>query len=256
MRHFEWRVFSAATLGTAKARLGARISVCIPARDEEETIAGVVGVIRRDLMDRAPLVDELVVVDDGSTDSTGEEAAAAGATVVRLPAPEGKGSAMRRGLAATSGDIVAYCDGDIQGFSAGFVLGLVGPLLTDPGVILVKGAYRRPLDRLDGEGGRVTELVARPLLRLLFPPLGEFRQPLAGETASRRPALEATAYEEGYGVELGMLIDMAARYGPEAMAECDLGERRHRNRPLGELVPQAETVIRVALGRAKLLPPH
>ena len=254
MRRFDWRSFGAASLAVSKAAQGLRISVCVPAHNEQATVADIVGTVRANLMEEAPLVDELVVVDDGSDDETAKEAQAAGATVVSLPVTAGKGAAMWEGLQATSGDIVAYCDADVYDFSARFVLGLVGPLLAVPEIALVKGAYRRPLDGQEGEGGRVTELVAKPLIGLFFPELGQLRQPLAGESASWRHVLSEAPYEDGYGVELGLLIDIARRYGAGAIAECDLGERQHRNRPLAELAPQAETIIRVALGRAGLLP--
>jgi len=253
LRRFEWRVFSPASVAAAKAARDVRVSVCIPAFNEQPTVGDVVNCIRADLMERALVVDELLVIDDGSTDATAKEAEAGGAVVLSLPSTSGKGAAMRHGLHATSGDIVVYCDADIYDFSARFILGLVGPLLAEPGIALVKAAYRRPLEAQEGEGGRVTELVAKPLIRLLFPELVLLRQPLAGEAASWRHVLADLDFEAGYGVELGMLIDIARRHGPQAVAEADLGERRHRNRPLAELAPQAETVIRVALQRAGLL---
>ncbi|HTV11873.1 MAG TPA: glucosyl-3-phosphoglycerate synthase [Acidimicrobiales bacterium] len=253
LRRFDWRSFSAPLVMEAKAARGATISVCIPAFNEEATIGDVVSCIGEDLMSRHHLVDELLVVDDGSTDATAKEAETAGATVLSLAVTSGKGEAMRQGLLATSGDIVMYCDGDIYDFSARFVLGLTGPLLTEPGTALVKGAYRRPLDGQVGEGGRVTELVAKPLIGLYFPELSALRQPLAGEAAAWRGVLSGLTYEDGYGVELGMLIDVAREYGPDAIAESDLGERRHRNRPLAELAPQAATVMRVGLQRAGVL---
>jgi len=249
---YDWRDFDAP--GLAKAKGSHRVSVCIPARDEEATVGEVVRVIREELVDGPGLVDELVVVDDGSSDATSKQAAAAGARVVALPEPKGKGDAMWRGLQETTGDVVAYCDADIYGFSSRFVTGLLGPLLTDSSLALVKGTYKRPLDGVDGEGGRVTELVAKPLISVLFPHLRSLGQPLAGEWAAHRSVLESLSYAYGYGVELGVLLDVAERFGTASIAECDLGERRHRNRSLAELVPQAETIIRLALSRAGLLP--
>jgi glucosyl-3-phosphoglycerate synthase len=256
---FAWRDFPPRKVAEAKAASSSRVSVCIPARDEEATVGDIVAQVHGQLVERHHVVDELLVVDDGSADATAKEAEQAGAEVVSLPSPRGKGAAMRAGLAATSGDIVAYCDADVTDFTSRFVLGLVGPLLCHPEVVFVKGAYRRPVEGPEGvvqQGGRVTELVAKPLLGLLFPEVPPFGQPLAGETAARRAVLESVGFEEGYGVELGLLIDVARRYGAAAMAECDLGERRHRNRSLAELVPQAETVIRVALARASLPRPR
>jgi glucosyl-3-phosphoglycerate synthase len=254
LRRFDWRSFDAIALAAQKGDLG--VSVCIPARNEAATVGEIVRVIRGQLMGRKGLVDQLLVVDDGSTDATAKEAEAAGAQVLTLPEGRGKGEAMTEGLRATTGDIVAYCDADVYDFTARFVVGLVGPLLIDATVLLVKGTYRRPLDGVDGEGGRVTELAAKPLISLFFPDLAGLGQPLAGEWAARRDVLQGTQFEPGYGVELGVLLDVLGRHGPDAIAECDLGERRHRNRPLSELRPQAETIIRLALQRAGLLPPQ
>ncbi len=252
---FEWRQFEPAALSRAKASLGLRTSVCVPARNEETTIGDIVEVIHQELMVRDGLVDELVVIDDGSSDATAKEAETAGAEVISLPEGLGKGQAMRRGVEATTGEIVAFCDADVYGFSSRFVLGLLGPLLTTPSVAMVKGAYRRPREGAEGEGGRVTELVAKPLLRLLFPDLAGIEQPLAGEWAARRAVLDRLQLADGYGVELGVLIDVQRLLGAEAIAQCHMGERRHRNRPLAELAPMAGTIMRVALSRAGLLPP-
>jgi len=250
----DWRSFDACSLAALKADRGWSVSVVVPALDEEATIGRVVSCVADRLVAGTALVDELVVVDDGSSDTTAAEARSAGARVISLPCTRGKGAAMTAGLHATVGDVVVYCDGDVHDFTERFVTGLVGPLFTDPGLVLVKGTYRRPLGSEAGQGGRVTELVAKPLIRLLFPHLAAVAQPLAGESALWRWALEGLQLEDGYGVELALLIDIAQRYGTEAIGQCDLGERRHRNRPLEELAPQAATVMNVALGRAGLLP--
>lgn len=163
----------------------------------------------------------------------------------------GKGQAMRAGLEAAHGDLVAFLDGDVSNFHAGFVTGLLGPLLEDDSVLLVKGFYERPLHGTPGQGGRVTELVARPVIELLFPELTGVRQPLAGETAAPRWVLEKCGLDDGYAVELGLLVDVAARFGPEVIAQVDLGVRVHRNRPLDELRPQATDVLRAALERSE-----
>ena len=252
---FEWREFEPGALARAKAYRGLRTSVCIPARNEEATVGDIVAVVHDELMERHGLVDELVVIDDGSSDATAKEAEGAGAEVIRLPEGLGKGQAMRRGLQATTGEIVSFCDADVYGFSPRFVVGLFGPLLTVPSIALVKAAYRRPLEGAEGEGGRVTELVAKPLIRLLFPDLAALQQPLAGEWAARREVLEQLDLAAGYGVELGALIDVRSLLGVQGIAQCDMGERRHRNRPLAELAPMAETIMRLALERAGLLPP-
>jgi glucosyl-3-phosphoglycerate synthase len=240
-----------------ETKRGRTVSVVLPARDEERTIGAIVEVIRTTLMGDSPVVDELVVVDDGSSDATAREAERAGATVVAatdiLPeygTEHGKGQAMWRGLHVTSGDVVAFCDSDVTGFGPGFVLGLVGPLLAGDDVGFVKGFYRRAYQGRPGEGGRVTELMARPVIALLFPHLVPFAQPLAGECAGRRDILESVPFAGGYGVDLALLIDVAERHGMGAFAQCDLGERVHRNRPLAELGPQAQTILEMALGRA------
>lgn len=241
--------FEAAALAAARPR----VSVVIPARNEERTVGAVVSGIRRELS--APggavsLVDEIVVVDDGSRDATAARAAEAGATVVRIEGGGGKGRAMAAGAAATTGDVVVFLDADVENFGSHFVTGLVGPLVDDPGVVMVKAFYERPLHGEPSGGGRVTELVARPLIDLLFPDLGHIRQPLAGETAIRRAALDAAELDPGYGVELGLLVDVAERAGVRAIAQVDLGTRVHRNRPLAELRGHATDVLRAGLSRA------
>jgi glucosyl-3-phosphoglycerate synthase len=256
LRSFDHYEFDAASLVERKA--GHRISVCLPARDEAATVGEIVTTIREHLIERNPLVDELLVIDDHSADDTAARAAAAGATVVDAAStlPEhgsgpGKGAALWRSLHASSGDLVVWCDSDVTNFSPQFVVGLLGPLLTHPDLGYVKGFYRRPLGTGGDGGGRVTELVARPLLALLHPDLCAVIQPLSGEYAGRRQVLEQVPFVAGYGVEIGLLIDLAARFGVDAMAQVDLGTRRHRNRSLVELGPQATTIMQVALRRAR-----
>ena len=241
--------FDAATLAAGKG--GRRVSVCLPARDEEATVGAIVATIGRQLCDRHGLVDEVVVVDDGSTDATAAAARRAGARVVDSGG-DGKGTAMQAGLAAAEGDLVVYCDADVRPFRAAFVVGLLGPLLTDDDIGFVKGFYQRPLDGRDGEGGRVTELVAKPLLRVLAPALAGFTQPLAGECAARRDVLEQVPFVQGYGVDIALLIDVARRFGLTSMTQVDLGHRAHRNRPLSQLGPQAEAILRTVLARSGL----
>jgi glucosyl-3-phosphoglycerate synthase len=223
-----------------KAKRDTTVSVVIPAHNEQATVGAIVGTIRRHLMRRPRIVDELVVVDSRSTDATARVAEAAGASVVHqdevtrgLPRLDGKGDALWAGLAAVGGDVVAFVDGDLRDFSPHFVSGLVGPLLTDPSVAFVKGFYHRPLVRADAVeadgGGRVTELMARPLLNLLVPELSGFVQPLAGEYAGRRRVLEQVPFVSGYGVEIAMLIDLLDLVGLDAIAQVDLGERLHRH---------------------------
>ncbi|RBM18206.1 glucosyl-3-phosphoglycerate synthase [Prauserella sp. PE36] len=222
------------------AKRGSTVSVVIPARDEQETVGEIVRTIRTALVEEHPLVDEVLVVDSHSSDATAEVAAAAGATVVAqdavlypLPGVRGKGEALWKGLAATTGDLVVFVDGDLCDFTAGYVIGLLGPLLTDPGVDYVKGFYHRPLvgaGHTDADGGgRVTELVARPLLNMYWPRLAGFVQPLAGEYAGRREVLEGIPFVTHYGVEVGHLIDLVEWRGLDALAQVDLGIRTHRH---------------------------
>ncbi len=225
-----------------------RVSVCIPARNEAATVTGIVSPLMAATRRRPALVDEVIVVDDGSSDATAAIAESLGAWVVRRGGRPGKGAAMAEALRTATGDIVVFLDADVVNFELRFVSRLVEPLLADPGIVLVKGMYRRPGN--DGAGGgRVTELLARPLLRRLVPELAFVRQPLAGEVAVRRHALDGLDLDPGYGVEIGMLIDLARRFGPAAVAQVDLGVRIHRNRPLEELSGQADEVLAAVLSR-------
>jgi glucosyl-3-phosphoglycerate synthase len=229
------------------AKGGDRIAVCIPARDEAATVGTVVAAV--DALRTAGLVDELVVIDDRSSDATAERARAAGAWVVENRLGPGKGQALMTGVAATDAEVLVFLDADVTNFSTAFVTALVEPLLGDPDVRLVKAAYRRPLDGRRDEGGRVTELLARPLLRRFFPELASISQPLAGECAMRRETLADVEFADGYGIEIGLLIDVHCRYGRSAIVEVDLGERTHRNRPLHELRPHADDVLATVLAR-------
>jgi glucosyl-3-phosphoglycerate synthase len=230
------------------------VSVCIPARNEEGTVGGIVRTVRdrfTALGGGVDLVDEIVVVDDGSSDRTAEVAEDAGAKVVQVEGSTGgKGEAMSLAVQASAGDLIVFLDGDVDPFPPHFVPGLLGPVLTDEDVALVKASYLRPLNGVPGEGGRVNELVARPIISLLFPDLKNVRQPLAGETAVPRTALDKVQLAPAYGVEIALLIDVASVFGAQSIAQVDLGVRSHRNRPLAELGRQASDVLRVALERA------
>ncbi|KUL53966.1 MULTISPECIES: glucosyl-3-phosphoglycerate synthase [unclassified Streptomyces] len=253
-------------LTAAKRASGATVSVVLPALDEERTVGAIVAEIRRELMERAPLVDELVVIDSGSSDRTAEVAAEAGARVVhrdtilpRVPAVPGKGEVLWRSLLVTGGDIVAFVDADLKEFSADFVTGIVGPLLTDPDVHLVKAMYDRPLGETSGQGGRVTELMARPLLNMHWPLLAGFVQPLGGEYAARRSLLEQLPFPVGYGVELGLLVDALHTVGLDALAQVDVGVRRHRHQDGQALGRMAAAIYRTAqlrLARGHLVRPE
>ncbi|MEV6192528.1 glucosyl-3-phosphoglycerate synthase [Streptomyces sp. NPDC051920] len=249
----------------AKRVTGSTVSVVLPALNEEETVGEIVAIIRHDLMQQVPLVDEIVVVDSGSTDRTAAVAAAAGARVVhrdailpRIPAVPGKGEVLWRSLLVTSGDIVCFVDADLREFSSDFVSGIVGPLLTDPGVDLVKAMYDRPMAGGGGQGGRVTELMARPLLNMHWPQLAGFVQPLGGEYAARRSLLEQLPFPVGYGVELGMLVDALHLVGLDALAQVDVGVRKHRHQDGQALGRMAAAIYRTAqlrLARGHLIRP-
>src|SRR5699024_8449220 len=213
--------FDAARLAAAVAAKGERVSVVIPARDEAATVGDVVAVLRRDLVETVPLVHELVVIDSDSTDATAQVATDAGATVHRsadiaphLGTHPGKGEALWKSLFVTSGDHLVFVDADLTSWGPHFVTGLVGALTTHPGTLLVKGWYDRVLAVAGRapttEGGRVTELVARPVLDLWWPELAAVVQPLAGEWAARRTLMEQLTVPTGYGVEIASLIDAHA----------------------------------------------
>jgi glucosyl-3-phosphoglycerate synthase len=236
------------------------VSVVMPARDEEATVGTIATAIRSALIHAVPLVDEIIVVDSRSADGTAAAARAAGAFVVSqdditrgLPPMHGKGDAMWAGLAVASGDVVAFIDADVAPFDPRFVTGLLGPLLTDPAISFVKGFYHRPLTSAgysepDG-GGRVTELLARPLVNLFWPDLAGFVQPLAGEAAGRREVLDRVPFVSGYGVELAMLVDLLDLAGLDALAQVDLGERTHRNQSNEALGQMATQILLTAWSR-------
>ncbi|TYB51582.1 glucosyl-3-phosphoglycerate synthase [Nonomuraea sp. PA05] len=237
------------------------VSVVLPARDEERTVGGIVAAIRRDLVERTPLVDEILVVDSNSTDATAQRARDAGARVVaqrevlpHLPPLTGKGEALWKGLAACKGDIVVYIDADLRSFGPHYVSGLIGPLLVDADIHFVKATYERPYIGSDGVaqqggGGRVTELVARPLLNMFWPELSGFAQPLGGEYAARREVLEQVPFVTEYGVEFGLLVDLLQLVGLDAMAQVDLGHRTHTHQSIPALGRMAGQIMLTAWSR-------
>src|SRR5487761_1067825 len=256
-RTSRWQDWPADRLLAAKRRLGVTITVVIPARNEQRTVVGVVGAIFRSLVTEVPLVDELVVIDSDSTDATAAAAARAGAVVHRaaevMPSAgsfPGKGEALWKSLHVTNGDLLVFIDADLPRWGPHFVSGLLGPLLADEEVRLVKGFYTRVRTETDGstsaEGGRVTELVARPLISLWWPELAGVVQPLAGEWADRRSLMETLSIPVGYGVELATLMDTVARHGLDAVAQVDLGSRAHRHQANHDLALMAAELLLVA----------
>lgn len=262
-RTHHWRDWSLEDLVAMKRRGDHRVSLVVPARDEEATVGDVVGRVRSALVDTVALVDEVVVIDSDSTDATAVVASEAGATVHRAadirpdvgPA-RGKGEALWKSLFVTTGDLLVFMDADLVDWDTHFVPGLLGPLLDDPRTLLVKGCYARPSAAGSGpegyEGGRVTELVARPAIALLFPALAGVAQPLAGEWAVRRDHFAGLSVPRGYGVELAALIDTLTTAGAEAVAQVELGRRAHRNQPLLDLGLMATQVLAAAHRRAGL----
>src|SRR6478609_9414679 len=256
--HSQFSDFS--QLAEIKRSGGQRISVCIPTLDEAETIGPIVSIIRDSLVREHAFVDEILVIDSGSSDGTREIAAAAGATVhlaSEIPPAEeshlGKGENLWKALHVSCGDITCYVDGDISNFHPGFITGLTGPLLTNPGIDYVKAYYERPLAYGDEShstgGGRVSEILVRPLISLFYPALTGILQPLSGEYAARRGTLESLAFPTGYGVEIAHLIDLAGTGKTDRIAQTDLVKRVHRNRDDGELGSMAFAILRVVLRR-------
>ncbi len=236
------------------------VSLALPALNEEETIGKVVSTIKESLMDAIPLLDEIVLVDSDSTDRTREIAAALGIPIhihqnvlERLGRREGKGEALWKSIYVTRGDILLWIDTDIVNIHPRFVYGLLGPLILRPDIQFVKGFYRRPL-KVDGKlqaggGGRVTELTARPLINLFYPELSGVIQPLSGEYGGRRSALEQIPFSSGYGVEIGLMIDIFEKYGLSAIAQVDLQERIHHNQPLESLSKMSFAIIQSVFRR-------
>ena len=241
-----------------KKKQGVTISLALPALNEEETVGKVIRTMKKELMKRFPLLDEIVLIDSNSTDRTRQIAAKEGVPVYihqeLLPTMEprsGKGEALWKSLLVTKGDIIVWIDTDIVNIHPRFVYGIIGPLLINPQVQLVKGFYRRPLrvgqKMQAGGGGRVTELTARPLLNLFYPELSGVVQPLSGEYAGRRKALEQATFYSGYGVETGLLIDIYEKFHLESIAQVDLLERIHHNQHLEALSKMSFAIIQTVI---------
>lgn len=258
------------TLLAFKEKQGVTISLGLPTLNEEETIGNVIAVLKGELMDKVPLLDEVAVIDSSSTDRTVEIAKDQGVPVYNhkdlLPSTgthRGKGEALWKSLAVLKGDLIVWVDTDIRNIHPRFVYGLVGPLLRRPDLVYVKGFYLRPIK--EGNvlkpvgGGRVTEILARPFFNLCFPDLAAFVQPLSGEYAGRRQALEQVPFSVGYGAEVGLLIDLARRFGIWALGQVDLERRIHRNQKLDALGRMSFGILQTLLrkleegGKARLI---
>ncbi|MGL6234015.1 MAG: glucosyl-3-phosphoglycerate synthase [Segniliparus sp.] len=237
------------------AKGGRRVAAVLPALNEEETVGHVIASL--DWL-RGKLLDDVLVVDGGSEDETVAAARAAGTRVVStvealpgVPLAGGKGEALWRSLGVVDSDFVVFIDTDLIDPDPTFASKLLGPLLTESSVHLVKGYYRRPLGSVDPSGGgRVTELVARPMLAALRPGLRTLLQPLAGEYAARTATLRSLEFAPGYGVEIGMVLDVYDRFGAQGLAQVNLGSRAHRNQPLTELAAMSRQIIHTMLTRS------
>ncbi|MGE9269582.1 MAG: glucosyl-3-phosphoglycerate synthase [Verrucomicrobiales bacterium] len=256
--HFDFS--DLAQLADEKASRQLKVSVCIPTLNEEGTIARIVEVLKRSLMEEVRLLDELVVIDSGSTDRTRSIAEKAGASVTLaadiLPFQGhriGKGENLWKAVHHCSGDLLCFVDGDIGNFHPRFVYGTLGPLIRHPSISYVKGYYERPLLATEGVdprgGGRVTEILVRPLFERFCPELADLHQPLAGEYAARREVLETIPFPTDYGVETSQLIDIWRNHGIEAIAQTDLDERIHRNRSLAELGRMSSQILEAFFSR-------
>jgi nucleotide-binding universal stress UspA family protein len=243
-----------------KEKQGLTVSLVLPTLNEEETIGPIVRRAIREMVGRVPLLDEVLVIDSASTDRTREIAEAEGARVVqhhdvlgRYGSFRGKGEALWKSLYETSGDLVVWADTDVRNWHPRMVYGTLGPLLHEPRLQYVKGYYQRPIVQggviREGGGGRVTELVARPLINLFFPELSGFIQPLAGEYAGRRALLEQIPFFTGYAVEIGHLIDIAERVGIEGLGQVDLERRIHRNQELEGLSRMSFVILQAVMKR-------
>lgn len=262
-RTHAWTRWRLEELLEAKQSSRCRVSIVVPARNEVATIGDVVGRLHDAFVVRSDLADELVVIDGDSSDGTARVAGDAGAMVHQLAAVrpdlgtrQGKGEALWKAQFVTSGDVIVFVDADLTEWDTHFVTGLLGPLLTDPTVALVKGLYERPFRSEDTDdphgGGRVTELVARPLLALTRPGLTHVVQPLAGEWAIRREVFATLAVPVGYGVDVAALLDVHDRLGMDAIAQVDLGRRAHTHQSLPDLGPMAAQVMAAVLSRSGL----
>jgi len=244
----------------SKESQGLKISVCLPTLNVVDTVGECLRVIRAELVERHPLIDQLCIIDSRSTDGTLEAARAEGVEVLFddeiLPGLEpaaGKGEALWKSIFALQGDIIVWIDSDIENMHPRFVYGLVGPLLAEAGTGYVKAFYQRPLQEegviKPSGGGRVTELTVRPMLNLFYPDLAGLVQPLSGEYAGRRSVLESVPFFNGYGVETGLLLDIADAYGVDAISQVDLDVRVHHNQPIEALSRMSFAIMQALFQR-------
>lgn len=254
---FHYKQFAIKELIKAKKKKNIKISLCFPTLNEAQTIGKILKVVERELYGPG-LVDEVVVVDSNSSDDTVKIVKSMGFKVYQhkniLPkygSYKGKGDALWKSLFVLNGDIIAWCDSDIKNFHSGFIYGILAPLLTEEDIFFVKAFYKRPLKMggsyIKGEGGRVTNILVRPILNMFYPELSKLHQPLSGEYAGRREVFEQIPFFTGYGVEIGMLIEIYERFGVDKIAQVNVKRRVHRNHPLSVLSNMSFGIIRAAL---------
>lgn len=255
---FHYRQFDLKKLLKLKKEKNIKISLCFPALNEALTIGNILKIVKHEVLEPG-LVDEVVVIDSDSMDDTAKIASSLGFNVYQhkdilsaYGSYRGKGEALWKSLHILKGDIIAWCDSDIKDFSPRFIYGILGPLILREDISFVKAFYRRPLkigsSYMKGEGGRVTEILARPILNLYYPELSRLYQPLSGEYAGRRETFEAIPFQTGYGVEIGMIIDLFEKFGLGSIAQVNVLRRAHRNQPLSSLSKMSfgimQTIIR------------
>ena len=256
---FHYKQFSIPELIRLKNKRSIKISLCFPTLNEALTVGKILQAVKKYIYDPG-LVDEVVIIDSNSTDNTVEIVKSIGFKVYQhrdiLPkygTYKGKGDALWKSLSVLKGDIIVWCDSDIMNFKPMFIYGLLGPLFLDDKISFVKAFYQRPLkidsSYMKGEGGRVTEILVRPLLNLFYPDLSKVFQPLSGEYAGRREVLENIPFSTGYGVEIGMLIEIYERYGLGTIAQVNVKRRVHRNQPLSALSRMAFCIMQALTGK-------
>jgi glucosyl-3-phosphoglycerate synthase len=261
IREFHYEDFlPLASLAQKKRAARAKISLVIPTLNEEKTVGAIIEKARKELMEDVGLLDEIIVMDSASQDDTADVAARAGATVYLIGdvAPQyngihGKGAAIWKSQFVAKGDIIICVDADICNFQSHFIYGLAGPFLIDKDVIFAKSYYKRPLvlddHSFENYGGRVTEILVRPLLSAFAPGLAAIRQPLSGEYAFRKEPMRAIPFSSGYGVEIGMIFDIYRKFGLSHFVQVDMGTRCHRNRPVDQLGTMALGIIQTMMRR-------